>query len=178
MTKKVIPVIFPFTVTLFAGRDNQLRILYKAKTDKSTPVSLTNHSYFNLTGFINPVIYDHVLSVSAWEYTAKSVNNTATGEILPVAGMRLDFRLPKRIGNDINELTVDKGYDHNFILKRTNSKDIIQAAIMSEPTSGRTITVYTDKPAIQLYTGNFWNGGVTGQQNIPYEKHGGVALET
>jgi aldose 1-epimerase len=166
------------TVTYLLGRDNRLRILYKAETDKSTPISVTNHTYFNLTGFINPVIYDHLLSVSAWEYTVKSANNTPTGEILPVAGMPLDFRLPKRIGNDINELTADNGYDHNFILKRINSRDIIKAAIMSEPTSGRKITVYTDKPAMQLYTGNFWNGGVTGQQNIPYEKHGGVALET
>jgi len=166
------------TVTYLLDRDNRLRILYKAETDKSTPISLTNHSYFNLTGFTNPVIHDHVLSVSAWEYTAKSHNNTATGEIVPVAGTPLDFRMPKRIGNDINELTVDKGYDHNFILKRTNNKEIIKAAILSEPTSGRMITVYTDKPAIQLYTGNFWSGGVTGQQNIPYKKHGGVALET
>jgi aldose 1-epimerase len=166
------------TVTYLLGRNNQLRIVYKAETDKSTPISLTNHSYFNLTGFINPVVYDHVLSVSAWEYTAKSENNTATGEIIPVAGTPLDFRLPKRIGNDINELTIDNGYDHNFILKRTNSKDIIKAAIVGEPTSGRMITVYTDKPAIQLYTGNYWNGAVTGQQHIPYEKHGGVALET
>src|SRR4051812_26161331 len=68
------------TVTYLLGRDNRLHILYKAETDKSTPVSLTNHSYFNLTGFTNPVIHDHVLSVSAWEYTAKSGNNTATGE--------------------------------------------------------------------------------------------------
>lgn len=166
------------TVTYLLGRDNRLQIVYKAETDKSTPVSLTNHSYFNLTGFVNPVVYDHILSVSAWEYTAKSDNNTATGEIFPVAGTPLDFRLPKRIGNDINELAIDKGYDHNFILKRTNSRDIIKAAIVSEPTSGRMITVYTDKPAMQLYTGNFWNGTVTGQQHIPYEKHGGVALET
>ncbi|OQP44468.1 galactose mutarotase [Niastella yeongjuensis] len=166
------------TVTYLLDRNNQLQILYQAKTDKSTPISLTNHSYFNLSGFTNPVIYDHVLSVSAWEYTAKSASNTATGEILPVAGTALDFRLPKRIGNDIGELTVDNGYDHNFILKRANSKYIIKAATMSEPASGRVITVYTDKPAMQLYTGNFWNGKITGRQNIPYEKHGGVALET
>jgi aldose 1-epimerase len=166
------------TVTYLLGRDNRLHIIYKAETDKSTPISLTNHSYFNLTGFVNPVVYDHVLSVSAWEYTAKSDNNTASGEILPVAGTPLDFRLPKRIGKDINELIIDKGYDHNFVLKRTNSKDIIKAAMVSEPTSGRMITVYTDKPAMQLYTGNYWNGTVTGQPHIPYEKHGGVALET
>lgn len=166
------------TVTYLLGRDNRLQVLYNAETDKSTPISLTNHSYFNLTAFTNPVIYDHLLSVAAWEYTAKSDNNTATGEILPVAGTPLDFRLPKRIGNNIDELTVDNGYDHNFILKRTNSRDMLQAAIMSEPTSGRMITVYTDKPAMQLYTGNFWNGTVTGRQLVPYKKHGGVALET
>ena len=166
------------TVTYLLDRDNRLHISYKAETDQSTPISLTNHSYFNLTGFTNRAIYDHILSVSSWEYTAKSAHNTATGEIVPVAGTPLDFRLPKRIGNDINDLTVDKGYDHNFILKRTNSQEIIKAAILHEPTSGRMITLYTDQPAMQLYTGNFWSGQVTGQQNIPYEKHGGVALET
>jgi len=165
-------------VKYLLGRDNKLHIIYKAVTDKSTPVSLTNHSYFNLTGFSDPTIYDHTLCIAAWEYTAKSNNNTATGKILPVAGTALDFRHPKRIGNDINTLAADMGYDHNFILKRSNSPDIINAAVLCESTSGRMLTVYTDKPAIQVYTGNFWHGAVNGQQDIAYVKHGGVALET
>lgn len=166
------------TVTYLLARDNRLRILYSAVTDKSTPVSLTNHSYFNLSGFKTPAIYNHTLCIAAWEYTGKTLNNTATGEILPVAGTALDFRLPKRLGNNINDFIADEGYDHNFILKRCNSSDIIKAAALMEPASGRTLTVYTNKPAIQVYTGNYWNGSVTGQQNSPYVKHGAVALET
>jgi aldose 1-epimerase len=166
------------TVKYLLSRENRLGIYYKAVTDKSTPVSLTNHSYFNLSGFSDPTIYDHRLDVEATEYTVKSCNNTSTGEIAKVEGTALDFRIPKLIGEGINAFPEDMGYDHSFIIKNNNSNAIVKAAILSEEKSGRTITVYTDRPAIQVYTGNFWNGTIKGEQGFAYVKHGGVALET
>lgn len=166
------------TVKYLLTRENRLGIYYKAVTDKSTPVSLTNHSYFNLTGFREPTIYDHKLCVEASEYTLKSGNNTSTGEIAGVEGTALDFRVPTLIGKEINTFAVDMGYDHSLIIKNNNSKAIVKAATLSDEKSGRMVTVYTDRPAIQVYTGNFWNGSIEGEQGYRYIKHGGVALET
>lgn len=166
------------TVKYLLRRNNQLSLFYKAVTDKSTPVSLTNHSYFNLTGFEDPTIRHHLLAVEAADYTAKSDSNISTGEKVPVNGTALDFRKPKMIGQDLHTFPVDGGYDHSFILKNSNSKALLKAAILSEPLSGRSVTVYTDQPAIQVYTGNFWDGTTIGTQGITYVKNGGVALET
>ena len=160
------------------NRENRLVIYYKAVTDKSTPVSLTNHSYFNLSGFEDPTIYNHKLRVDASEYTVKSGSYTSNGEIAKVEGTALDFRTSKLIGKDIHAFPEEMGYDHNFIIKNINSNAMVKAAILSEEKSGRTITVYTDRPAIQVYTGNFWNGTIKGEQGCAYVKHGGVALET
>ena len=166
------------TVKYLLSRENKLGIYYKAVTDKSTPVSLTNHSYFNLSGFAEPTIYNHKLCVDAAEYTVKSGNNTSTGEIAKVQGTALDFRTPKLIGKDINAFPEDMGYDYSFVIKNDNSKAIMKAAILSEEKSGRIVTIYTDRPAIQVYTGNFWNDVIKGEQGHRYMKHGGVALET
>lgn len=166
------------TVKYLLGKENKLGIYYKAVTDKSTPVSLTNHSYFNLSGFEEPTIYNHKLCVNSSEYTVKSENNTSTGEIAAVEGTALDFRIPKLIGKDIDAFPEDMGYDHSFVIKNNNSNAIVKAAILSDEKSGRMVTVYTDRPAIQVYTGNFWNGTIKGEQGHTYVKHGGVALET
>jgi aldose 1-epimerase len=156
---------------------NQLCIEYNADTDKATPISLTNHSYFNLSGFDSPNIYEHMLYVNAENYTEKNLNNTPTGNIIPVVDTPLNFRQPKKIGKDINQFPKDKGFDHNFILKRNFSSEIVSAAQLKDPLSGRTITVYTDQPGIQVYTANFWDGTVAGVHGA-YQQHGAVALET
>ena len=166
------------TVKYVLSRENKLSIYYTATTDKSTPVSLTNHSYFNLTGFSDSTIYHHKLFVEATEYTPKSVNNTSTGEIAKVESTAFDFRIPKMIGKDIHAFPDDMGYDHNFIIKSDNSRAIVRAAILCEEKSGRIVTIYTDRPAIQVYTGNFWDGTIQGEQGYRYLQHGGVALET
>jgi aldose 1-epimerase len=70
------------------------------------------------------------------------------------------------------------GYDHNFVLSNSVTKKIIKAAVLSEETTGRMLTVYTNKPAIQLYTANHWDGAIIGPQGVAYKKHGAVALET
>jgi aldose 1-epimerase len=157
---------------------NRLGIYYSAVTDQCTPVNLTNHSYFNLAGFETPVILDHHLQVNAGCYTEKNERNIPTGTILPVAGTPLDFSTPKKIGKDISLLLSDQGYDHNFVINRIQEGELVPAALLSEPQSGRLLRVFTDQPAIQVYTANFWDGSLLGQQQQPYVKHGAIALET
>jgi aldose 1-epimerase len=165
-------------VQYLLNNDNQLHIVYRATTDKSTPINLTNHSYFNLTGFEDENILSHRLQLMAGEYTEKSVGNTPTGVLKKVFNTALDFTTPKFLGSDINCFPGDMGYDHNFILSHTATNKIIKAAVLNEETTGRMLTVYTSKPAIQLYTANHWNGSTIGRQGVAYKKHGAVALET
>jgi aldose 1-epimerase len=157
---------------------NRLTIRYHAVTDQRTPVNLTNHSYFNLTGFDNPLVTDHVLQINAMNYTEKSAQNLPTGRVLPVALTPLDFTLPQKIGKGIDAFPMDKGFDHNYVLTRHAPGELVLAAELSAPETGRVLRVYTDQEAIQLYTANWWNGKLTGQQGIPYGQHGAAALET
>ncbi|MET0638178.1 MAG: aldose epimerase family protein [Chitinophagaceae bacterium] len=153
---------------------NSLKVEYSATTDKPTIISLTNHSYFNLSGFENPTIHEHLLRINADSYTEKNKNNTTTGEILPVKNTALDFSNEKPLGEHINELVTDMGYDHNYVLKNDPSP----AARLYDPLSGRSLHVYTDQPGLQVYTANWWDGSETGTQGKAYKKHGAVALET
>jgi aldose 1-epimerase len=125
---------------------NQLCIEYNADTDKATPVNLTNHSYFNLSGFEIPTINEHLLAINAENYTEKNLNNIPTGNIIPVADTPLDFTKSKKIGKDIQQFPMDKGFDHNFILKRNFPREIVLAARLKDPSSGRTLTVYFTFP--------------------------------
>lgn len=166
------------TVSYSLNMQNQLCIEYFAETDKATPVNLTNHSYFNLSGFDDPVIHDHLLQVNASHYTEKNERNLPTGSILPVVNTALDFKALKKIGVDINAFPLDFGYDHNFVLDKGSLHETVFAAELYESLSGRVLNVYTTKPAIQVYTANYWDGTVKGSQGCFYQKHGAVALET
>lgn len=165
-------------VKFLLNRDNQLEIVYNAVTDQSTPVNLTNHSYFNLSGFEVPVIKDHVLQINADAYTPKGANNLPDGRLLPVAGSPLDFLLPTPVGTHLHTFAADMGYDHNFVLNHGDKRELILAARLKDPYSGRTLQVFTDQPGMQVYTSNYWDGSITGQQHMPYVKHGAIALET
>lgn len=166
------------TVSYSLNKDNQLCIEYSAETDKPTPVSLTNHSYFNLTGFDVPVIDDHLLQVNATAYTEKNEQNVPTGSVLSVEGTALDFRKPKKIGSGIDSFPIDMGYDHNFVLEAHSIDEVVFAAKLSEPVSGRSLSVFTSAPGIQVYTANYWDSSIKGVQGQLYDKHGAVALET
>lgn len=166
----------------------RLSIHYSATTDAATPVNLTNHSYFNLSGFDNPVISDHLLRVHASRYTEKNGSNLPTGRLLPVLDTPMDLRTSDRIGDRLDQLPLDKGYDHNFVLDQSNAgKPAVEtgkpapvrfAAELDDPGSGRRLRVFTDQPGIQVYTANWWDGHTIGSQGVPYVQHGAIALET
>jgi len=164
--------------------ENTLLIEYSATTDKPTIVNLTNHSYFNLSGFEDPTVLDHTLQIFADSYTVKNQTNTSSGEIRKVEGTALDFQSPKKIGEGVDEFGADMGYDHNFVLskmppgKYSFDKTKFKVAILKNEASGRIMNVYTDQPGMQVYTSNWWNGDITGAHTAPYIKHGAVALET
>jgi aldose 1-epimerase len=157
--------------------DNKLVVNYTATTDKSTIINLTNHSYFNLTGFESPTIHNHLLKVYGTHYTVKNENNVPSGEIASVLNTPYDFTAPALIGKNIDLLVADMGYDINYELDNKMAEPAL-AAELYEPVSGRLMKVFTDQPGMQLYTSNWWDGSLIGQQNKPYEKHGAVALET
>ena len=158
--------------------ENRLQMEYKAVTDKRTPVNLSNHSYFNLTGFDNPLITDHLLKVHAKRYTEKNEFNLPTGRILPLDGTPLDFSTPRRIGQHIDRFPLDKGFDHNYVLDRALPAGLSPAAELYDPSSGRQLRIMTDRPGIQVYTANWWDGSLHTPDGRHYVQHGAVALET
>ena len=164
-------------VTYLLNEENELIIQYHAATDQPTIINLTNHSYFNLTGFDDATIFEHELQVYADRFTVKDEDSIPTGEILPVKNTLLDFTSLKKIGEHIHLITDDKGYDHNYVLN-DYGKGIIPAAVLYEPEEGRAIKVFTDLPGLQIYTSNWWDGSITGAQNHPYIQYGAVTLET
>lgn len=170
------------TVTYTLTEDNAIDIKYEAMTDKKTVINMTNHSYFNLSGDPTQAITNDLLYINASNYTPVDSTFMTTGEILPVEGTPMDFRTPKVIGEEIDNFDFEQlkngnGYDHNWVLD-TNG-DIHQlAAKVTSPESGISVEVYTNEPGIQIYTGNFLDGTVTGKNSTVYRQRAAICLET
>ena len=150
--------------------DNELRMDYRATTDRDTIVNLTNHSYFNLRG--GGTILDHELTLNAGSFTPVTEELIPTGEIRSVEGTPMDFRKGKPIGLHIDEVQ----YDHNFVLNDWDGL-LRVAARLYEPVSGRVLEILTTEPGIQFYSGNFLDGSLIGRNGVPYEKYTGLCLE-
>jgi aldose 1-epimerase len=171
------------TVTYTLPADaNELRIDYRATTDKETVVNLTNHSYFNLSGLMTRQILDHQLLLRAREFTPVDFTLIPTGELRPVDGTPFDFTKATAIGARINQddeqLKFGRGYDHNWVLERPEKTELQLGAQVYEPTTGRLLEVLTTEPGIQFYSGNFLDGTVRGKGGVLYGHRTGFCLET
>lgn len=163
-------------VTYSLTDDNGLHIEYEATTNQATPVNLTNHSYFNLSGNPEATILDHQLKINADRYTPVNDELIPTGEIQPVEGTPFDFTEFHRVGARIDQ--VEGGYDHNYVLNQAASDSLFHAATLYSPESGREMKVLTIEPGIQFYSGNFLDGSLKGPDGTPFVQHAALCLET
>jgi len=172
-------------VTYTLNDRDQLIVDYHATTTKATPVNLTQHSYWNLSGSASRDILGHVLMINADGMTPVDSTLIPTGEIASVAGTPFDFRTPTAIGARVDQrqnqqIRFGGGYDHNFVLDRGGAAadSMVLAASVTEPGSGRTMSVYTMEPGVQFYSGNFLDGSNVGKGGHVYHYRYGLVLET
>ena len=177
------PGTMTLKVTYTLTENNELRIDYEGVTDKITILNPTQHSYFNLSANFSLTILGHKLMIEADSFTPVAAGLIPTGELLPVEGTPLDFRQSQPIGARIDDpfeqMALGKGYDHNWVLRNyTEPGQVHKAAELYEPDSGRLMTVYTDQPGLQFYSGNFLDGSSKGKNGIAYGHRSGLCLET
>ena len=172
-------------VTYSLNDKNELRIEYKASTDKPTVLNLTNHSYFNLAGAGNGDVLQQVATLHASHYTPVNGTLIPTGEMAPVAGTPMDFTQPTAIGKNIKadhpqlKFAEPKhgGFDFNWVLDAKGDQGKL-AADVSDPQSGRRLQLYTTEPGVQFYTSNFLDGSVKGKAGKTYAHWSAFTLET
>ena len=195
------PASMTTTVTYILTNDNALKIKYSAKNNesaggKATVVNLTNHAYFNLAGEASGPVSDQLLAVNAKTYSPIDTSFIPTPPFqVPVAGTSFDFRHLKPIGQDLTnvaksdgtngtptgsngtfkQLVIAHGFDHNWVL---NGSGYRLVSVAQEPRNGVTLWTYTDQPGVQLYSGNFLVGDLTGPGGRVYRQTSGFTLET
>ena len=169
-------------VTYTLTEDNKIDIAYEATTSAPTVINMTNHSYFNLSGDpAGHAITDDILYVNASNYTPVDDTYMTTGEIAPVAETPFDFTTAHAIGDQIaadnEQIRNGNGYDHNWVLDTAGDITGVAAELYC-PATGIDLKVYTDEPGIQVYSGNFLDGTVTGKKGVVYNQRHGICLET
>ena len=169
------------TVSYTLNKSNTITLRYEAHTTKTTPISLTNHTYFNLNpagmeadgGYVSAL--NHQVQLSASRYAEVDALLIPTGKLVPVEGTPFDFRTPKLLSQDFAQLK--NGYDDTWLLDADSADNVPLAAVVTEPVTGRTLHIYSTQPAITMYTGNFLSGE-QGKNGDVYNKHSGVCFET
>lgn len=161
-------------VTYELDNNNEFKIFYEATTDKPTIINLTHHGYFNLTGNKENIL-NHEVTVFADSITQTNASWIPTGKIVAVAGTDFDFTAPHKISERINNLP--HGYNMNFVIRKKDDKKLARAANVFEPMSGRFLEVFTTQPGLQLYTGDYLDVSIKGNENIALGKNMGLCLE-
>lgn len=164
-----IEVIYSLTTS------DELKIDYKVVTDKKTHINVTNHSYFNLNG-CKKDIFDHQFKIVADAITEVDDKSIPLGNLMDVTGTPYDFREKTVLKKQI--VKMDNGFDHNYVLKKESDPELILAAEVEEPESGRKMEVYTTEPGVQFYTANYLDGTIKGKKDIIYKKQYAFCLET
>lgn len=163
------------------SEENELRLTLTAESDAPTVVNLTNHAYFNLDGEGSGSVLGHELRLNASEYLPTDETLIPLGESVPVAGTPMDFVTAKTLGMDINAdfpaLKYGKGYDNCFVIDGAEPGQLQEAAYLHSSKSGRTLSVYTTQPGVQIYTGNWLAGSPAGKCGRSYNDYDGVAIE-
>jgi aldose 1-epimerase len=168
-------------VTYQLSEDNQLKIAYVATTDKPTIVNLANHTYWNLSGEGSGTVMDELLTIPGNAITAVDAQSVPNGSIVPVAGTPYDFRAAKPIGRDIRDghsqqLLIGHGYDMNWVMSRKEIEARMVARVV-DPQSGRVLSLWSDKPGLQFYSGNSLDGTAAGKDHHIYRQGDGFVLE-
>lgn len=172
------------TVIYVLTPQNEVVIDYSAKTDADTVLNLTNHAYWNLGGVGSGDVLDSVLQIEADKYLPVDATSIPTGELAPVAGTIMDFTKPTALGARINQFkeattnmpaNPNGGYDHCYVVRNSDAKKPVLAAKIRDPKSGRVMEILTTEPGIQLYTGNYLDGG---DINGGVKQHHAFCLET
>lgn len=175
------------TVTYSLTSKNELKVDYYATTDRTTPVNLTLHSYFNLSGAAQRNIENHILQIKADSITPVDDLLIPTGELMPVANTPFDFNQSTAIGKNIRTVNpqlkkgagVDHefgGYDHNWVFSEFDGSLKNQVSLY-DPQSGRLLEILTQEPATQFYSGNFMDGSISGKGGKVINHRNGLALE-
>lgn len=177
---------YPGTLTLKAtytwSEDNVLTLRFEAVTDKKTVVNLTNHSYWNLSGKDSGSVLEHEMKILSDKWLPTDATQIPTGEFADVASTPMDFRDFKALGKDIyadfEALKIGKGYDHCWALRLWEpGKTIEDAVVLRDNKSGRILSISTDQPGVQIYTGNWLDGSPENCKGHPYKDYDGVAIE-
>ena len=171
------------SVTAVYTLDDQdrLSIEYRATTDKPTLVNLSNHAYWNLSGEGSGSVMEQRLTIAGDAFLPVDAGSIPTGENRQVAGTPFDFRKPKAIGRDIRiadpQLLNGRGYDHNWVISRKAAPAPRMVARVEDPRSGRVLTLSSDQPGLQFYSGNFLDGTTVGTGGHVYRQGDAFVLE-